>query len=99
MSTPTERRATEMAGQMRAPLPGLHPVLTWQMNLTLHKATGLAKYVSVVREPSDHFELHRQFSMLEPWAGVHLLAHEACEHAITDMGLLMGMPTRLYEPR
>lgn len=97
MRDPLATPQGEIRGQMRAPLPGLHPVLTWQMNLTLHKATGLAKFVSVLREPNQREELHRQFAELDPWGTVHLIARDAAEMAIQDMGLLMCMPTRLYE--
>lgn len=88
--------AQQIARQLRAPLPGLHPVLTWQMNLTVHKATGLAKFVSVLREPNDREELHRQFRELDDWSAVHLVAIEAAELAVFDMGMLMGFPTAVY---
>lgn len=96
MSEPHWTEQGQIPRQMRAPLPGLHPVLTWQMNLTVHKATGLAKFVSCLREPNEKEELHRQFSLLDPWPSVHLLALEAAELAVVDMGKLMRMPTEVY---
>ena len=83
--------------EQRIPLPGLYPVLTWQLNLTVHKATGLAKFVSVIREPNDRVELSRSFAELDEWIWVHQEAREACELAIVDMGLLMSMPTRIHQ--
>lgn len=43
----------------KLPLVGLYPCLTWQLNVTLHQSQGTAKFVSVIREPSDHIELRR----------------------------------------
>lgn len=60
--------STSTYSEMRLPLIGLYPVVTWQLNLTLHQATGLSKFVSIVREPSDHVEIRRDFSELEQWA-------------------------------
>lgn len=82
---------------MRLPLPGLYPVITWQLNLTLHKSTGLAKFVSVLREPSDKFEIRRKFNELDDWSSVHLNAQSECLDAIGDMGYLLSMPTSLFQ--
>ena len=96
MSNHTPPSRDHIEGEMRLPLPGLYPVVTWQMNLTLHKATGLAKFTSILREPSDHAELRRKFRELDDWSAVHLAAQSECLDAIGDIGYLLGHPTVLY---
>jgi hypothetical protein len=53
--------------EAKLPLPGLYPVVTWQLNVTMHQASGLSKFVSVIREPSDHYEIRRDFGDLSAW--------------------------------
>lgn len=41
------------------PLPGLHSVVTWQLNVTIHTDAALGKCVSVLRDPVSQIELAR----------------------------------------
>lgn len=41
------------------PLPGLHNCLTWQLNATIYPQVGLARFVSILRDPDEQIELGR----------------------------------------
>jgi hypothetical protein len=74
----------------RLPLPGLYPVLTLQANVTVHRATGLSKFVVIVREPNDHQEISRRFSDLVATPGALRAAIDVFHGAVLDMDHLMG---------
>lgn len=48
------------------PLPGHYPCLTLQLNVTRYQATGLQRWVLVVREPSVGLELTRTSQDVSP---------------------------------
>lgn len=79
--------------EYRLPLPGFYPVLTWQLNATVHQATGLAKFVSILREPSDHVEIFRSFGELEPWAVQRPVILDGCMTMLSDINMLLGIGT------
>lgn len=78
------------------PLPGLYPCLTLQANVTLHKATGMGKFVVVVREPTAHDELYRASQELEDWGKTARPALDQIEFLIGQMGSMMNLDGRLY---
>lgn len=87
-----------MSGEMRLPLPGIHPVLTMQINATVHKATGLVKAVSILRDPMVAIEVSRQFLELEAWSSGHRIVRDIMLQDLANMGYLMSLPTAVYQP-
>lgn len=77
--------------EYRLPLPGIYPVLTWQLNATVHQSTGLAKFVSILREPSDHVEILREFRELDGWHDQRALILDHCGTMLTDMNTLLSI--------
>lgn len=47
------------------PLPGFYPIITMQLNATVHAKTGLAKWVLCLREPTSQVEILRTGRGLE----------------------------------
>ncbi len=73
------------------PLPGFYPCLTWQLNVTVHQPTGLAKYVSVIREPNDHIEVLRDFHDLDGFALVAGVVTSHTLDCIRALGYMSGL--------
>lgn len=76
--------------EMKLPLAGHYPILTWQLNATLHQSTGLCKFVSVLREPVDKAEIVRDFGELEPWMKQQPIVLRYCETMLRAMDELGG---------
>jgi hypothetical protein len=94
MTTDHIRTVGAIEGEMRLPLPGLYPCLTWQLNVTLHKQQQAAKFVSVIREPSDKVEIHRAFSDLTDWPTVARMVYGHAEQCLDDMSYLQCLGWR-----
>lgn len=77
--------------QLSLPLPGIYPCLTWQLNVTVHQATGLGKIVSVIREPSDHVEIARHAVALTEWGLLRPVALDSCAEALRGLDWLSGL--------
>lgn len=92
MTTPATH-AQHLGREYRLPLPGAYPVLTMQLNATLHLATGLGKFVTIVREPSAHDEIARTFHDLAVWTQVYPRALAAATADLDALGTLMGIPS------
>lgn len=73
------------------PLPGFYPCLTWQLNVTVHQHSGLAKYVSVIREPNDHIEVLRDFHDLAEFGLVAGVVTSHTMECIRAMGYMSGL--------
>lgn len=61
------------------PLPGFYPMLTCQVNLTLHQQQKTGKFVVVVREPMDQVEIYRTHEAIN-----------AAEITLDRFGIRMG---------
>lgn len=61
MSTTDPVRQRQHPVTQDIPLPGNYPCLTLQLNATFYQATDQIRWVLVVREPSDQYEVVRKF--------------------------------------
>jgi len=68
------------------PLPGHYGVLTMQLNVTRYHPAGTVRWVLVVREPAEQFEVARTFGELtEDSAATDAAIANAVMDAITAM--------------
>lgn len=71
------------------PLPGMYKALTWQLNVTAYPSTKSIRWVSVIREPSDQFEIKRDFRDVHQWGpGAAHTLREHCGTSIFDLSYL-----------
>lgn len=82
---------TSFGEQLALPMPGIYPCLTWQLNVTLHQASGMGKMVSVIREPSDHIEIARASHELAIWHPMVPGLEHHCAEALRSLGYLSGL--------
>lgn len=80
-------------GAVDLPLPGFYPCLTWQLNFTVHQATGLAKWVGVMREPNDHIEVIRSFEDLGSFSSRADSCRVHTAEVLRALGYLSGLTT------
>lgn len=78
------------AGWRDLPLPGFYPCLTWQLNVTLHTQQMASKWVSVLREPTDHVEIRRSFGSLGDWVPSREGILHHVSRSLADMDYLAG---------
>lgn len=74
----------------RLPLPGIHPIMTMQVNATWHQATRLYKWVITVREPIEGYEILRRHDELRAWPDESNSLLHAVDQTIADVDHLMG---------
>lgn len=92
--TPLRMGTAHYLGEQRLPLPGIYPVVTWQLNVTMHQASKLAKFVSVIREPADQLEIERDFEDLAAWDAIRPRLFGIVGSIPDDLAHMTGIKTR-----
>lgn len=76
--------------QLKLPLPGLYPIITWQLNVTAYTSGQMLRVASAIREPSTKDPIAATKFELE--VGPHSLgtisAH--CQESLRGVGYLSG---------